>query len=255
MNSFSCMLQATLRPMAAISILLFYPIALEGRRGTTDEFTTIPFHFVLFSAALVELARSISVHSLILSSHLFFCLPLFLFPFTVPCRIVFAKPVDLETWPNHLSFRFLTRFRSSSYYPMAAWNFPPTSSLVTWSLYEMFNSLWYHLISKACILFSNSAVKVHDSQAHRNMEMTRERISFTFDPRDMLLSLQMGFSFVRAAVACAILERTSGLEPSPETTAPRYLKLVTVPSFCPFTFISLSGCHWHCLSSVWSSPH
>ena len=66
------------------------------------------------------------------------------------------------------------------------------------------------------------------------MEMTRERISFTFDPRDMLLSLQMGFSFVRAAVACAILERTSGLEPSSETTAPRYLKLVTVPSFLSY---------------------
>ena len=71
------------------------------------------------------------------------------------------------------------------------------------------------------------------------MEMTRERISFTFDPRDMLLFLQMGFSFVRAAVACAILERTSGLEPSSETTAPRYLKLVTVPNFCPVTLISL----------------
>ena len=69
------------------------------------------------------------------------------------------------------------------------------------------------------------------------MEMTKERISFTFDPKDMLLSLQMGFSFLRAAVACAILERTSGLEPSSETTAPRYLKLVTVPNFCPFTFI------------------
>ena len=94
---------------------------------------------------------------------------------------------------------------------------------------------------KACVLFSNSAVKVHrhDSQAYRNMEMTRERISFTFDPRDMLLSLQMCFSFVRAAVACAILERISGLRQSSETTAPRYLKLVTVPSFCPFTFISL----------------
>ena len=65
----------------------------------------------------------------------------------------------------------------------------------------------------------------------------------------------MGFSFVRAAVACSILERASGLEPSSETTAPRYLKLVTVPKTCPFTFISLSGCHWHCLSSVWSSPH
>ena len=71
------------------------------------------------------------------------------------------------------------------------------------------------------------------------MEMTRECISFTFDPRDILLSLHMGFSLVRAAVAYAILERISGLEPSPETTAPRYLKLVTVPSFCPFTFVSL----------------
>ena len=87
--------------------ILFYPITLEGRRGTTDEFATIPFHLDLFSAALVELAKSIPVHSLILSSHLFFCLLLFLFPFTVPyCRIVFAKPENLETWPNHLSFRF-----------------------------------------------------------------------------------------------------------------------------------------------------
>ena len=101
--------------------ILFYPIFLGGRRGTTDEFATIPFHFDLFSAALVELSKSIPVHSLILSSHLFFCLPLFLFPFTVPCRIVFAKPEDLETWPNHLSFRFLTRVRSLSYSPMAAW--------------------------------------------------------------------------------------------------------------------------------------
>ena len=105
--------------------------------------------------------------------------------------------------------------------------------------------------------FSNSAVKVHDSQAYRNMEMTRERISFTFDPRDTLLSLQMGFSFVRAAVACVDLERISGLKPSSETTDPRYLKLVTVPNFCPFTFISLSlsGCLLRYLSSVWSSRH
>ena len=93
--------------------ILFYPVTLEGRRGTTDEFATIPFHLDLFSAALVELAKSIPVHSLIWSSHLFFCLPLFLFPFSVPCRIVFAKPEDLETWPNHLSFRFLTRVRST----------------------------------------------------------------------------------------------------------------------------------------------
>ena len=77
--------------------ILFYSITLEGHRGTTDKFATIPFHLGLFSAALVELAKSIPVHSLILSSHLFFCLPLFLFPFTEPYRIVFAKPEDLET--------------------------------------------------------------------------------------------------------------------------------------------------------------
>ena len=40
---------------------LFYAITLEGRRGTTDEFTTIPFHLVLFSSALVDLAKSIPV--------------------------------------------------------------------------------------------------------------------------------------------------------------------------------------------------
>ena len=39
--------------------ILFYPITLEGRRGTTDEFATTPFHLDLFSAALVELAKSI----------------------------------------------------------------------------------------------------------------------------------------------------------------------------------------------------
>ena len=84
-----------------LSLVRVTHFRLEGRRGTSDEFTTIPFHLVLFSAAIVELAKSIPVHSLILSSHLFFGLPLFLFPFTVPCRIVFAKPEDLETWPNH----------------------------------------------------------------------------------------------------------------------------------------------------------
>ena len=66
------------------------------------------------------------------------------------------------------------------------------------------------------------------------MEMTRERISFTFDPRDMLLFLLIGFSFIKAEVACSILERTPCLDPSSETTALRYLKCVTVPSFCPF---------------------
>ena len=48
-----------------------------------------------------------------------------------------------------------------------------------------------------------------------------------------------GFSLVNAAVVCAVLESISGLEPSSVITEPRYLKLVTVLSFCPFTLISV----------------
>ena len=57
----------------------------------------------------------------------------------------------------------------------------------------MFNSLRKYLISKACVLFSDSAVQVNYSQACRNMKMTRKRIRFTFSSRDISLSLQKGF--------------------------------------------------------------
>ena len=60
-------------------------------------------------------------------------------------------------------------------------------------------------------------------------------MSFTFDPSDMLLFLKIGFSFDRAAMACSIPES----KPSSDTIARRYLKIVTAPSFCPLTLISL----------------
>ena len=65
--------------------------------------------------------------------------------------------------------------------------------------------------------------------------------------REIFLSFQPGFNLVNAAVVCAILESISGLEPSSVITEPRYLKLVTVSSFCPFTLISVDAtgvvCH------------
>ena len=76
--------------------------------------------------------------------------------------------------------------------------------------------------------------------------MTKERVSFTFDPRDMFLSLQIGFSFVKAAVAYTILEGTSGLELSSETTALRYMKLVQYPDSALNLLQDAIGC----LSSV-----
>ena len=88
-----------------------------------------------------ESPNPIPIHSLMLSSHLFFCLPLLLAPFTVPCRIVFAMPEDLEMWSFHLSFHFFTMVRRSSCTPIAFWILLRTSSFVTWSLYQMFRSL------------------------------------------------------------------------------------------------------------------
>ena len=66
----------------------------------------------------------------------------------------------------------------------------------------------------ACILLWSSAVRVRDSQAYRKMDVTRERISRILELREILLSIQTGFSLVNAAVVCAILENISGLEPS-----------------------------------------
>ena len=43
------------------------------------------------------------------------------------------------------------------------------------------------------------------------------------------------YTAVRAEVVCAICKGTVISEPSSETTGPRYLKLLTVTRFCPFT--------------------
>ena len=96
----------------------------------------------------------------------------------------------------------------------------------------------------ACILLWSSVVRVHDSQAYWKMDVTRERISRILELREILLSIQTGFSLVDAAVVCAagvctILEGISGLEPSSVITEPRYLKLVTVSNLCLFTLISV----------------
>ena len=45
------------------------------------------------------------------------------------------------------------------------------------------------------------------------MDVTWERISRILELREIPLSIQTGVSLVNAAVACAILESISGLEP------------------------------------------
>ena len=68
----------------------------EGHWGTTDDFATSFLHFSLFSTALWDLPNSRPVHSLMLSSYLFLCLPCLLPPFTMPCNMVLARPDEFE---------------------------------------------------------------------------------------------------------------------------------------------------------------
>ena len=72
---------------------------LGDRRGTTDDVATIPFHPSLSSAALRESPNPIPVHSLMLSSHLFFCLPLFLALSLSPAEL--SSPCPRILWCGH----------------------------------------------------------------------------------------------------------------------------------------------------------
>ena len=62
-------------------------------------------------------------------------------------------------------------------------------------------------------------MRVHDSQAYRKMDVTRECINRILELREILLSIRTGFSLVNAAVVCVIMESISGLEPSSVITA------------------------------------
>ena len=79
----------------------------EGRWGTTDDFATSFLHVSLFSTALWDLPNSRPVHSLMLSSHLFLCLPCLLPPFNVLCQIVLARPDEREKMTIPLQFASL----------------------------------------------------------------------------------------------------------------------------------------------------
>ena len=70
-----------LRQLHALHFHLNLFLNRGGPWDITDDFTTSFLHFCLFSTALWDLANSRLVHSLMLSSNLFFCLPCLLHVF------------------------------------------------------------------------------------------------------------------------------------------------------------------------------
>ena len=81
---------------------LHLPLCPVDRWGTKDDRATTFLHPSLFSAFRRASPNFIPVHSVMMSSHLLFCLPFLLPPCTVPCRIIFASPVDLAHNYTHL---------------------------------------------------------------------------------------------------------------------------------------------------------
>ena len=82
--------------------------------------------------------------------------------------MVLARPDERETWPYHCSLRLFTMVIRSSCSPIACWILARTSSLVTWSLYEMHSILRYHLISMARILFCSPGLAICSTLAVRD---------------------------------------------------------------------------------------
>ena len=80
----------------------------EGRCGTIDDFVTSFLHISLFLTAVWDSVNPRTVYSLMLFSHLFFCLPFPFSPFSVPCKMVLARPDDRETCPYHFILFLLT---------------------------------------------------------------------------------------------------------------------------------------------------
>ena len=117
-----------------IIIIIIYPLTarvVEVPRMISQPVSSI---FPLFSTALWDSTNSRFVHSLLLSSHLCLCLPCLLPPFTVPCKMVLARPDERERWTYHSSLSLFTMARRSSCGPIACWILARTSSLVTWSV-------------------------------------------------------------------------------------------------------------------------
>ena len=176
--------------------LIIYPLTVRVIEASQMISQSVCSIFPLFCTALLDSANSRPVHSLMLSSHLFLCLPCLLPLFTVPYKMVLVRPDEWETWPYHCRWCLFTMVRRSSCGLIVCRILARTSSLITWSLYEMLSIFRWHLISMVCTLLWSSAVRVHNSQAYSKMDVTRERISQILKLREILLSFQTGFNLV-----------------------------------------------------------
>ena len=183
-------------------VLSYISRSLEDRWDTTVDFTTSFLHSSRFSAFQDKMFHSRPVHSLMLSSHCFLCLPLRLPPWTVPCRIVLASPDDRATCLYHFSLCLFTEVRRSSYGPMMFLILAFTSSLAVISV--PFTEEFAETSHLQC-LYPSFTVCCY-GPSFTCIQKYGQRISLILELMVMFLSFQMTFSLVTAAVVWAILE-------------------------------------------------
>ena len=86
-----------------ISIII-YPLTARVIRAPQMISQPVSTIFSLFSTALWNLANSRPVHSLMLSSHLFLCLPCLLPHFTVPCKMILDRVAETQNLKKTVDF-------------------------------------------------------------------------------------------------------------------------------------------------------
>ena len=132
---------------------------------------------------------------------------------------------------------------------MAAWVFLRTSTLVTWFLYEI-PVTFVSIPSQRPLSFSlalQSRSLTH-SQVYKNVDMTKERISSTFDPRDMLLC--------QSCSGMCNLWESLRFWAVIWNNCSKVLEACHCSKLLSFNLdLLLDGCHWRCLSLVLSFQH
>ena len=172
---------------------------LDGRRGTTDDVATVPLHPSLSSAALRESPNSIPVHSLMLSSDLFFLFLSFLLLSMSPAEL--SSPCQRTLRCGHtISFSasspWLRHHHALQLHSGFCCDPPRSSDGLCRKRYEVS----YSISSQGLDPSLDFCCQGPALTGIRNVDKMGVRISLTLAASEMFLSLHMIFSLERAAV-------------------------------------------------------
>ena len=158
--------------------------------------------------------------------------------------------LNLQGSLGHYSLHLFTVVRRSSCGPIACLILAQTSSLVAWSLYEVRSILWKHPISMARILLWSSVMRVHDSQAYRKMNVTRECISCILELRKMRCHSKLVSTLSMLLLFVLTLKVSQAWNPHQIQLSPG-----TWSFWLSQASVHLLWSLWCCLSSTWSFWH